>query len=88
MCTTFCKCPGAPGDEHYMQYKEIKPFVYEKYDRYFKVTQKPDESINDFIERQQKELQWLPIADTNTRLTTNTMLECFNNSQAIAIAVA
>lgn len=51
MCTTFCKCPGAPGDEHYMQYKEIKPFVYEKYDRYFKVTQKPDESINDFIER-------------------------------------
>jgi hypothetical protein len=45
MCTTFCKCPGAPGDYHYKEYKKIPAEEYAKFDRYFTFTPDPADSI-------------------------------------------
>lgn len=86
MCTTFCKCPGAPGDYHYKEYKKIPAEEYAKFDRYFTFTPDPADSIEVTMDKQSKQLQWLPVDPDTSRLVTETMLECYENMADIAKA--
>jgi hypothetical protein len=51
MCTTFCKCPGSPTDEHYKQYEAIPDAKYAQYDRAFKYIDNGETDVNKIIER-------------------------------------
>lgn len=98
MCTTFCQCPGTFDDEHYKQYKAIPAATYEKFDRIFKYYPDLDSERSDDIqvqmnrkmEMEKKELKWMAIdpSKEQSKIITKSMLECYNNTQEIALAIA
>lgn len=85
MCTEFCKCPGIPTDSHYIEYSEIPEEEYQKFGRSWLPT--VDKTLNPFAE--DKSIQWLaedPVAAANDvfKLTSDTMLKCYDNAVLIA----
>ena len=85
MCSIFCQCPGMIGDEHYDQYAKVPAETYKEYDRYFTVELDMSGDINAQIEKQKKAFYWQP---KKTEGVAETMLECFENSEKIALALA
>lgn len=89
MCTTLCKCYGAGTDPWVQEYKAIDDETYAKYDREFEVTLKDGEPLQDYFNRKaEKELIWFDVKDEKGQFSVTTMLQCLNNTEQLAIAMA
>lgn len=83
MCTEFCICPGDPTATHYKQYQQIDVAVYTKFNRTFLA---PDQ-----LGEPDKSLKWTmgaPATSGNGTYASDTMLQCYDNSIAIATKIA
>lgn len=86
MCSSFCICPGLPTDKHYIEYSKIPADVYKKFKRSFLIS----------TDKDVEQLYWnyipasgnTPATANKNQLTSASMLECYENSQKIAVKLA